>query len=308
MDPLPVTSDFRAGGWTGFSRQGRRRRYNFRYHPLVLDYFKRLGDGQIDAFNNCNAWVLDALRDAGPNYLENNGVLNLMCAKDYSALLIPAREGMPVGTGYNLAEGNYSVTTGYKGDGSTMYIDSGRNNNAAPQNDMSLTVYITEIHDAPPPCVYIGGGIESASGSSLLSRSGANPANVSIKIQDPGGVSAFTGAGEDVGFLGGSRNNSSNYTAMTEQRSATITRNSATPLDVNLHVLKLNSTGSQFYCDGRLSIFSAGLSLDLTVMKGIQVGFMDRVLITSVYGDVWRGKDEATIQYLADVIRAGGGF
>jgi hypothetical protein len=71
----------------------------------------------------------------------------ILCgARTLAGALVPLVGAAP--SNNNFVDADYNRETGLKGNGSTKYLNSGRANDADPQNDYHIAVYKTSISDA----------------------------------------------------------------------------------------------------------------------------------------------------------------
>lgn len=112
----------------------------------------------IDAVEAADGQALETdVKEAYNNFfvgLKDDGLLNdlsacclLLGARTVAGALTPLVPSMPTPTNNNFVSGDYSRTTGLKGDASTKYIDTGLAANSDGQNDFHLSVYETELHN-----------------------------------------------------------------------------------------------------------------------------------------------------------------
>jgi len=92
--------------------------------------------GVQDAYNT---FFVGCKADGNFSALKANCIL--AGARTLSGALVPLVSTMPAPTNYNFVAGDYNRKTGLLGDGSTKYLDSGRNNGTDPQNDRHLAVF-----------------------------------------------------------------------------------------------------------------------------------------------------------------------
>lgn len=237
------------------------------YSREAYDYFGRLDDvdARIQRFDRANAYVIDASKDAGSPYWDTMGTFTTLCAKGYAGLTIPLRDGMDVGTGVNLSSGNYNAVTGYVGDGSTMYIDSGRNNNADGQNDASRGVWISTPNSST--FLYLGAGATDAGTDGILTNATRSRS-----------TSASAHTAPTAGFAGISRAASTGYDYRKSGATTAITQASQTPFDGNIFIGARNESGTPAgQLDGRLAVYHIGPAITLATMDTILTEFMARV-------------------------------
>ena len=170
--------------------------------------------------------------------------------------LVPLVGSAP--TNNNFVSGNYSRTTGLVGDGSTKYINSNRNNDADPRNSKHLAVWInsTSIGSKCP----IGSGAALAGNSQILqTTSSFFRANF-----DAATGAAFVNV-LGSGFCGVSRSLSTESNYRNINGTGTISDASNVPTNSTIDVFR--RSGGTLYSDQRLSYYSIGESIDLSLLE-----------------------------------------
>jgi hypothetical protein len=156
---------------------------------------------------------------------------------------------------------DYSRKTGLKGDGSTMYIDSKRNNNADPQDNQHLAVYASEVSAVNRH--YIGNGSGTAGTSVIVSASSSGGV---LRVRSRSGtLSAATGV-DAVGFLGKSRANGASFSIRASQTTSSHSVASGSPQAGDIFVFGSNNAGLQVPSACRLAFYSIGESIDLALL------------------------------------------
>jgi hypothetical protein len=163
--------------------------------------------------------------------------------------------------------GDHNAVTGLKGDGSTKYVNTNRNNNAEGQNSQSASVYIDTLHTAGTAGTYFGAG-GASNGSMQITRMGATPANLITRSRSTTSTTT-AGPGGAAGYTGISRDNGSNYSLRANAASATITQASQTPFNGNIFIFRTNDV-SPLYTDARLKAYHVGPSITQSVLEGLQ--------------------------------------
>jgi len=176
-------------------------------------------------------------------------------ARTTNGALVPLVGDAPTPYNFDLVgDTDYNRVTGLKGDGSTKYLNSNRNNNTDPQNNIHTSVYVTAkgtgatggLMDAgsspgPTNIYYTSSGVEVGTRSR------------SIGFDNTSGLN-----GNWLGLIGQSRSTSSGYTRRVNGVNADITRASAAP-DSGNHIVFSSA-------NARLSFYSIGESLDLALL------------------------------------------
>ena len=183
-------------------------------------------------------------------------VVLLAGADTLAGALVPLKGTAP--TNNNFVSGDYNPETGLVGNGSTKYLDSNRDNNSDPQDDVHLSVYVSAVVAYVANGGYIGAGL-GASGTTRITPSNANGGTVACRSTTAVAFSAFP----PVNFLGISRSNSSGYEGRFNGGDSTFTEASAAP---GGNAIEVYRTYSGAYANARLAFYSIGESLDLAAL------------------------------------------
>jgi hypothetical protein len=194
-------------------------------------------------------------------------------ARTLSGALVPLVGTAP--TNVNFVSADYNRVTGLKGDGSTKYLDSNRNNNADPQNSQHLAAFVTE---QPNPggnfnYTYIAATISQA-GTGWLGRSGGGGRRILAHSRFGGNAYVIGATNAVTGFHGQTRDNSSNFSARVAGATATQSDTSATPRD---EVLQVFAGANANYALNRLSFYSIGEALDLEALDARTTALMTAI-------------------------------
>ena len=176
-------------------------------------------------------------------------------ARTLTGALVPLVGTAP--TNFNFVSGDYNRKTGLVGNGTTKYLNSNRNNNADPQDDRHLSVYMS----TPPSndgVVIIGCG-PGATGRSAFVKVGGT----AIRLANSAGV-LLSFATLASGFLGGTRTGASATQGRNGGQTITGSDVSQTPVSLNLGVFANESGGTAI--NARLAFYSIGESLDLALL------------------------------------------
>ena len=188
-------------------------------------------------------------------------------ARTLTGALTPLVGAAP--TNFNFVSGDYNRKTGLKGDGSTKYLNSNRNNNADPQDSCHLSVYL-------------GGGTTIAATEMLIGCRGSDTANThdifvsagnAFSLRSKTSNSSFTATisrtspGLNPEFLGVNRASSAGWSARAGSNTATATNASAS-FSAEIDVFRRNdlNAGSSLFTNARLAFYSIGESLDLALL------------------------------------------
>jgi len=194
-------------------------------------------------------------------------------ARTLSGALVPLAGNAPSNIGFN--SGDYSRTLGLKGDGTSKYLNSNRNNNADPQDNKHISVYCTSSNTKDGPRHLIGTG--AGPGGSIIS-SNQTQDFFRINCQNP----VIPNTIPLLGLAGASRSSSASFIKRANQNSQVIIFPSTTPNDNPLQVLA-NPPLTNFG-DARISFYSAGESIDLALLESRVASLMSN-LLTNICSD-----------------------
>jgi hypothetical protein len=188
-------------------------------------------------------------------------------ARTLAGALVPLVGDAP--TNFNFVSGDYNRKTGLVGNGSTKYLNSNRANNADPQNNHHLSIYVS----TNPGVVAIPIGLNpvtngNANGETdLIFVSGSGSPFRSRAATPLSGTSSLSTLSA-VGLLGMSRSTSSQFTGRASGTNDTITQTSADPSSVTATVFARNTEYNtrNAFTSARLAFYSIGESLDLALL------------------------------------------
>jgi hypothetical protein len=176
-------------------------------------------------------------------------------ARTLNGALVPLVGTAP--TPYFFVAGDYDRETGLAGNGSTKYLNSNRNGNADPQNNQHCSVFVsTAASGSGAGHGYIGAGALTNGTTNIVPWAGGP----GLYMRSQSATTQIVGLITTTGFIGLSRNTSSNYFARIDNATSTITQGSQTPISNAFTVFSL---GADYYANGRLAFYSIGESLDL---------------------------------------------
>lgn len=176
----------------------------------------------------------------------------VLCGPDTLAgALVPLVGSAP--TNNNFVAGDYNRLTGLVGDGSTTYLNTNRNNNADPQNDKHLSVYLSTRG------VYGAIGTANVSGASWFFNGGIG--NSTVRINNAS--SATIGVVPESGFVGVSRSVAANLDARQGNTTTNYVNASQAPASADIDVYRV-AAGT--ISTSRIAFYSIGESLDLAAL------------------------------------------
>ena len=164
--------------------------------------------------------------------------------------LTPLAGTAPSNNGFLAAD--YDRGTGLKGNGSTKYLNSNRAENADPQNDAHISVFVASPHGAGP-VTFVG---------SQISWVSENDTNRVFRRNSASTVSRI--GTNTIGFLGASRISSASLEYRVDQSDYEAAIASISPYSNTFNIFRyINGTE---YTDARLAFYSIGEYLDLAAL------------------------------------------
>ena len=179
-------------------------------------------------------------------------------ARTLSGALVPLVGETP--TNFNFVSADYNRETGLKGNGSTKYLNSNRNNDTDPQDNSHNTVWATAI--------------ASTNGTFIAAR--GMPSTVTNFIAGGQADRLFTRSRSSTGtqqasfplagFIGLSRSIPSNYLVRQNNSNNTVSVASSAPEGSSVLIFRRGDSITPTYGAHRLSFYSIGESLDLAAL------------------------------------------
>jgi hypothetical protein len=175
-------------------------------------------------------------------------------ARTLTGALVPLVGTAP--TNFNFVSGDYNRKTGLVGNGTTKYLNSNRNNNADPQDDRHLSVYMSTPPSSDGVVIM---GCTGATGRSAFVKVGGTVIRLANSVGVPPNFATLAS-----GFLGGTRTSASATQGRNGGQTITGSDVSQTPVSLNLGVFANESGGTAI--NARLAFYSIGESLDLALL------------------------------------------
>jgi len=187
----------------------------------------------------------------------------LLCgARTLAGALVPLVGTAPTNVADGFVSGDYTrggATPGLKGDG-TSYLDSGRANDADPQNDCHHSAYLTQQTTFGATEALIG--TAHAIGLRPAITLGINSVDDVFVRCNTEDALAIAGEGRSTGFFGVSRNSSAAFGARVNGADYTLSSASIAPSTLDSFVFARNSVGSPInITSARLAFYSIGESI-----------------------------------------------
>lgn len=191
------------------------------------------------------------------------------------AALVPLKGPAPTPSATGTA--SYSRTLGLAAS-SGFYLATGRLNNADPQNNRHIAIYITEPHAITVNRVYMGVWQHSC-----IATSGVTDLRTSLLRSAAGLDATFAAASSIAGFAGISRSSSSAVVSRAIGQTQTIASTSRLPGSEPINVF--NNENFTRHVGARLSYYSSGESVEQ-----VSLDFRLREYMRAIYaGDSGRG-------------------
>ncbi len=190
-------------------------------------------------------------------------------ARTLTGALVPLVGPAPTNVGGLFVSGDYDRKTGLVGDGSTKYLNSNRNNNADPQNDRHLSVYITVLPTTSTGAFLCSG---NTTGHSHLDRGSANTTYFT-RISSSSFGSIVSNA---IKFYGAIRSSSTLSAHRIGGADYTFAGNSEPLANASLHVFDGNTLAGR-KTNARLAFYSIGESLDLALLDTRVTALIDAI-------------------------------
>ena len=168
-------------------------------------------------------------------------------ARTLSGALVPLKGTAP--TNFNFVSGDYNRETGLIGDGASKYLNTNRNNNADPQNNQHISVYVSTV----------GSLIALSTESDPTTIQGATHIGLNF-IHSRNDTSDARSM--QTGFNGITRQLSTEFLYRISGVNQTFARGSQTPASANLYLMRSGT----LYGSHRIPFYSIGESIDLAAL------------------------------------------
>jgi len=186
-------------------------------------------------------------------------------ARTLAGALVPLKGPSPQNV--NFVGADYTRKTGLIGNGVDKYLVTNRNNNADPQNNQSVGVWIETAGGAGH--IYMGAGTTDSGTTNLNRRPVPNDANIATRSQS-GTADTSLAVGTATGYMGISRSGSTGYNVRVNGADNAITQASQTPLDrMMLVYASMGPTIPFGWSDARLKFYHQGEALTQSTLEGL---------------------------------------
>jgi hypothetical protein len=178
-------------------------------------------------------------------------------ARTLSGALVPLVGTAP--TNFNFVTGDYNRKTGLKGNGSTKYLDSNRNNNADPQDNTHIGIYVSEIISSNR---YYFGSSTASGGHSFIRLSSGSLTTMQYSVNSSTALTVNNA--NSSGFVGIKRSSPSQIDVRRSSSTTVYSQTSTTQTGIVQFLFRGGPTAA--YGNPRLSFYSIGESLNLTLL------------------------------------------
>ena len=227
------------------------------------DYFDRLdtaGDTTYTTYKQPLANYIDSLVTLGGAYWDDLESAASFVGVGIQGVTVPLKSTMPTLTNNNFVAADLNQLTGLKGDASTKYLDTGALDNSTSQNDVSLSVWVTD--NVPLDNAYWIGS------QRLAQRSAVN--NTAVKFSARTTSSSQVNPSPDIvdGFIGQTRTVGTDFDWFINTNSGNFVKASTTPPGTGIGVF---SYGAGFNKNAsRIATYHYGTALNLATLEGLQ--------------------------------------
>jgi hypothetical protein len=157
-------------------------------------------------------------------------------------------------TKFNFVSGDYNRKTGLKGNATTKYLNSNRNNNADLPDSQHLAVYVKELRT-------IGSRFYLASDYQVTGTSSISDVDSRSRSSAPEGVN-----GNALGLVANSRSLDTSYIHRVSGVNSLKNKPSDAPGSSDIHVFGSSNVSNPLRIDARLAFYSIGEALDLALL------------------------------------------
>jgi hypothetical protein len=185
-------------------------------------------------------------------------------ARTLTGALVPLVGTAPTNVGGLFVSGDYNRKTGLVGNGSSKYLDTNTAHNAAPQNNVHLSVYSqnnTVLNNGSSPVNFYAG---TSSGSVTCMGGGGGNTNTWTAHDIGSSVPVFNNQ-SSIGFYGVRRNNASTHDYRIGSSTTTLSR-SASGTAPGAGTVSIFARSGSFPTLARLAFYSFGESLNLALL------------------------------------------
>jgi hypothetical protein len=234
----------------------------------AANYFSRLavaGDTTHYAYRQPLANYIDSLVTLGGAYWDTMKSAASFVGVGIQGITVPLRDGMPVITENNFVAGDLNQVTGLKGDGSLKYLDTQIVESVHSQNNVSTSVYVTELYlpggGTPYSYSAISDGTDAVQITTIVSKFYNRCVGFTNDIIVAPANNSLIGVSRSIGT------EFKNYAGGLEQ---TNVANSSPFSGTATGKLFTNINASSSFSSPRLATYHLGPALDLATLEALQ--------------------------------------
>jgi hypothetical protein len=227
------------------------------------DYFDRLdtaGDTTYTPYKQPLANYIDSLVTLGGAYWDTMESAASFVGVGIEGILVPLKSTMPALSNNNFIAADLDQVTGLKGDASLKYLSTGALDDSTAQDDVSLSVWVTD-NVAVDNLYWIGS-------QRLAQRSGAN--NTGLKFSARTTSSSFVNPSPDLvdGFIGQTRTVGTDFDWFINTNSGNFVKASTAPLGLGISVFAYGAGTNPNA--SRIATYHYGPALNLATLQALQ--------------------------------------
>ena len=187
----------------------------------------------------------------------------LLCGpRTLSGALVPLRGDAPTAEG-GWASGDYDRSTGMKGNGTSLYLNTGVNNASFTQDYFHMACYVTAAGTAGGTLWLAGAGGNQTGASELFTAGG----NYQFRNQNFDNATLGAAADTKTGLIASSRQVPGQFDVRADDVSGFTSRASESPYSGIIHIF-----GSSFFAptvgyDGSIAYYSLGSQIDMAKLR-----------------------------------------
>ena len=180
-------------------------------------------------------------------------------ARTLTGALVPLVGAAPTNVGGLFVSGDYNRKTGLVGDGSTKYLRTATTSDSIPQDDRHYTCFASNIDSVTGAKTFMSARTSVGVGVDYMDF--ASLTNLRVAIAG----SIFNYGIPLAGFIGASRNTSSEFLVRFNGSTSNTVDNSLPPNNA-LFTIYARDQGASGFAAHRLAFYSIGESLDLALL------------------------------------------
>jgi type II secretion system protein G len=178
-------------------------------------------------------------------------------ARTLNGALVPLKGAAP--TNFNFVAGDYNRKTGLVGDGSSKYLRTATTSDSIPQDDRHYTCFASNIDSVSGAKTFMSARTSGGAGVDYMDFANLT----SLRVAIAGNI--FNYGIPLAGFIGASRNTSSEFLVRFNGSTSNTVNNSLPPNNA-LFTIYARDQGTSGFAAHRLAFYSIGESLDLALL------------------------------------------